>query len=183
MFQFVFEKLSKAQALGGGQVVEVVSFRSNNEPLFISRVPDNVCWVEQHLCSIWSFVVAWWVVTATLGERCDVQDGDLVELSAANASNPDKAKSANSVSLILVYICLPVPAPPPLSPHHDRAWWRRNHINSSTPQLLPLAHPHLAFTDPISTRASQRKPQSPQLSSGLTPRHPAAPSSRSAPPQ
>lgn len=116
MFQFISEKPSKAQALGGGQVLEVVSFRSNNEPLFISRVPDNVCWVEQHLCSIWSFVLVWWVVTATLGEGCDVQDGDLVELSAADASNPDKAKSANSVSLILVYICLPVPAAEPCPP-------------------------------------------------------------------
>lgn len=115
-FQFISKKPSKAQALGGGQVVEVVSFRSNNEPLFISGVPDNVCWVEQHLCSIWSFVFAWAVVTATLGEGCDVQDGDLVELSAADASNPDKAKSANSVSLILVYMCLPVPGAQPCPP-------------------------------------------------------------------
>lgn len=58
-------------------------------------------------------------------EGCDVKahrDGDLVELSAADASNPDKAKSANSVSLILVYICLPVPAAKPCPHHHDRAW-------------------------------------------------------------
>lgn len=36
MLKFGFEELSKEQALGGGQVVQVASFRSNNEPLFIS---------------------------------------------------------------------------------------------------------------------------------------------------
>lgn len=38
-------------------------------------------------------------------EGCDAKaegDGDLVELSAADACKPDRAKSANSVSLILV---------------------------------------------------------------------------------
>lgn len=56
---------------------------------------------------------------------CDVKaqgDGGLVELSAADASNPDKAKSANSVSLILVYICLSVPAAQPCPHHRDWAW-------------------------------------------------------------
>lgn len=49
-------------------------------------------------------------------------DGDPMELSAADVSNPDKAKSANSVSLILVYICLPVPVVKSCPHHHDRAW-------------------------------------------------------------
>lgn len=58
-------------------------------------------------------------------DGCDLKaqgDGDLLELSAADASNPDKAKSANSVSLILVYICLPVPVVQPYPHHHDRPW-------------------------------------------------------------
>lgn len=89
------------------------------------RVTDNVCWVEQHLCSIWGFVLVGGSSHDHSWEGCDVKahrDGDLVELSAADASNPDKAKSANSVSLILVYICLPVPAAKPCPHHHDRAW-------------------------------------------------------------
>lgn len=44
-------------------------------------------------------------------------DGDVLQLSAADASNPDKAKEGvNYVSLILVYICPPVPASSPLPP-------------------------------------------------------------------
>lgn len=40
-------------------------------------------------------------------------DGDITELSAADASNPDEAKvSVNSASLILIYICPPVRAHP-----------------------------------------------------------------------
>jgi len=58
--KLVFEKLSVDLALAG-QVVEVASFRSNNEPLFISGHRQRVL-VKQHLCSNWGFVG----VTSTL---------------------------------------------------------------------------------------------------------------------
>lgn len=76
-----------------------------------------MCAEEQHLCPVQGFH-AGGVNSRPSG--CDVKvhgDGDIMELSAADASNPDEAKvSVNSVSLILVYICPPVqahPSPPP----------------------------------------------------------------------
>lgn len=109
-------------------------------------------------------------------DGCDVKaqgDGDVVELSAADASNPDKAKSANSVSLILVYICLPVPAVQPCPHHHDRAWWRRNCRNSSTLQQTPL----LSLTP--SPWGQARESRSPSAVIRAHPRHPTAPSPKS----
>lgn len=47
-------------------------------------------------------------------------------------------------------------------------------------EILPPP-PHRAFTDPISTTVDWRDPESPQLSSGLPPFFPPAPSSRSQP--
>ena len=76
-----------------------------------------------------------------------------MELSAADASNPDKAKSANSVSLILVYIRLPSASGAALPPTT-----MTGPGDEGTAQIPPPPTP--AFTDPISTRASQRKPQS-----------------------
>lgn len=109
-------------------------------------------------------------------EGCDVKakgDGDLVELSAADASNRDKAKSANSTSLILVYICLPVPAVPPCPQHHDRAKWRRNSINSFTPQPpTPTHSPPTGFHWPHLREGKPEKASVPQLSSRLTPSTP-----------
>lgn len=63
-------------------------------------VTDNVYWVGKNLCSILGSLLEGYPV-----RRCDVKAqgaGDLVELSAADASNSTKAKSAKSVSLILI---------------------------------------------------------------------------------
>lgn len=144
----------------------MVSFRCNNESLFISGHWVCVLGKAAPVFNLWLCVGGMTSHHHSQG-GCDVKaqrDEDLLELSAADASNPDKAKSANSVSLILVYICLPVPAVQPCPHHCDRAWWRRNCIAKTPPPPPPpqpcSPPPPLAFTDPISTRASQRKPQS-----------------------
>lgn len=108
-------------------------------------------------------------------EGCDVKaqgDGDPLKLSAADASNPDKAKSANSVSLILVYICLPLPAVQPCPHHHDRAWWRRNCINPPPPTPR---HPRLLSLT-LSPWGQARESLSPSAVIWAHPRHPTAPS-------
>jgi len=139
-----------------------------------------VSWVEQHLCSIWCFD------GRVSGQHhsqggCDVKapgDGDVVKLSAADVRNLDEAKSANSVSLILFYMCLPVPVAQARPHHHDRAWWRRNCMNSSTRRRPPSTPaPLLSLT--LSPWGQARESLSPSAVIRAHPRQPTAPSPKS----
>lgn len=117
--------------------------------------------------------------TTTLRAEVTQADRAPEQLSAADASNSAKAKSANSVSLILVYIRLPGPAVQPhllpIPDQDDRAQWRRSCRHSFTPSH-PSAHTHpptrlLSLTLYLREGIRQRKPQSLSchLSSPLAP--------------
>lgn len=131
-------------------------------PLFICRDCRGVWgWAAPVFLCLRLCVGAW--VSATPGGRMWRKSlGRWINgHSAADASNPDKAKSANSVSLILVYICLPVPAVQ-ACPHHLQCHYDRAYDEGTAyipPPTNPSTTPPLAFTDPISARLFQRKPR------------------------
>lgn len=95
--------------------------------------------------------------------------GDLVERSAAVASNSTKAKSTKSLSLILIYICLLVPLVRPCPRHRD---------DEGCAQIPPPCrpnHPHLLSLTP-SPQAQAIESLSPSAVIWPHPRHLTAPS-------
>lgn len=121
----------------------MVSFSSNNEPLFISSHWPCVLGKAAPVFNLGLCVGGGRCRHQSRG-GCDVKAQgvrDLVELSAADASNPDKAKSANSVSLILVYICLPVPAVQPCPPPPWQGLVTKE-LNKFFHPTAPLPNPH-----------------------------------------
>lgn len=91
---------------------------SNNELLFIcSHWQLTLCVERSSTCvQLGAFVQEGWA--GTLPTQCRMwRESTWRWLTAADASNPDKAKeSVNSVSSILVYICPPMPASSPFPP-------------------------------------------------------------------